>query len=102
MSADLQAQQIHDRATRGEPISAEERSQLDQWYARMDAEEGALLNRGQPQELAALRGRIDAAVAQVRVVTQRIQTLTTENETARREVAALQRQLAQKSTPQPA
>src|SRR5258708_39045778 len=102
MSADQQAQQIHDRATRGEPISAEERSQLDQWYARMDAEEGALLNRGPPHDLAAQRGQIDAAVAQVRVVTQRIQTLTAENETVRREVAALQRQLAEKSTPQPA
>src|SRR5437867_1552803 len=53
MSTDQQAQHIHDRATRGEPISAEERSQLDQWYARMDAEEGALLSRGQPHDLGA-------------------------------------------------
>lgn len=103
MSTDQLTREIHDRATRGESISDVERSQLDQWYARMDAEEEATFARGQtPCDLAALRTQIDSIVSEVGAVTQRIQALTIENETARREIAALQRRLAQKSTPQPA
>ena len=103
MTSNLQAQQIHDRFTRGEAISAEERAQLDQWYAELDADENAVLGRTPTQQdLSALRERVDATVAQLRSVTQRIQGLTAENEAVRRDVLALQRQLAQKSARQPA
>jgi hypothetical protein len=41
MNTDAAGQQLHDRATRGEALSTAERAQLDAWYARFDAEEGA-------------------------------------------------------------
>src|SRR5262245_1451704 len=103
MTTDQLGQQLHDKATRGEPLSAEEQAQLEQWYARHDQEESAALAGAlPPQNLTALRARVDAAVAQLLIVTQRIQSLTAENENIRREVAALQRQLTQKPATQPA
>jgi hypothetical protein len=89
---------IHDKITRGESISAEERLLLDQWYAQLDAEENAGLDQIRtPKDLPALRARVDATVAQVRNVTQRIQILAAETELVRRDVQVLQRQLAQKT-----
>jgi hypothetical protein len=103
MSADDLARQLHDRATRGEVLSADEQAQLDLWYARQDQEEAAALARAAPApSVAEMQAQLDVAVAQLLTVTQRIQTLTAENEAVRREVAALQRQLTQKPTTQPA
>src|SRR5438270_12131458 len=103
MSTDNPEQQLHDRASRGESLSADERMRLEAWYARLDQEEGALLNRaGPPATLTALQRQIETAVAQLATVTQRVQALTAENTTVRREIASLQLLLAQRSTPQPA
>ena len=103
MSGDDVALQLHDRATRGGALSAEEQALLDAWYARQDQEEAAALARSlPPANVAALQAHVDAAVAQLLTVTQRIQTLTAENEAVRQEIAALQRRLAQQSANQPA
>ena len=103
MSKDEFAQQLHDKATRGESLSAEEEALLQQWYARQDQEEGAMLTRTAPPEsVAALQTQVDAALAQLLTVSQRIQALTAENEAVRRDIAALQRLLSQRSTVQPA
>jgi len=103
MSGDNSAQGLHDKATRGESLSAEEQAVLDQWYARQDEAEGRLLGGTAAQEnVAALRAGVDAALAQLATATQQVQALTAENEVIRREVAALRRQLAQRSTKQPA
>jgi hypothetical protein len=103
MTADDLAQHLHDKATRGEPLSAEEQARLDQWYARQDREEDDMLAKtSTPQEIATVQAQVDAAVAQLVTTTQRIQALTAENEAARREVADLKRQLAQKRATQPA
>ncbi len=97
------ARQLHDRATRGESLSAEERALLDHWYARQDQEEGAALAATvPPASAAALQAQVDAALAQLVTATQRIQTLAAENEAVRKEVADLQRQLARKPAVQSA
>ena len=102
MTPDEQGQRLHDRITRGEVLSADERSLVDQWYARHDADEAAALARSSPpQDLSDLRQRVDATVAKVRTITQQIQTLTADTETVRRDVLALQRQLAQRTATQP-
>jgi cell division septum initiation protein DivIVA len=49
-----------------------------------------------------LRSQFDAAVGQLLTVAHRIQTLTSENDKLRREVAVLQEQLAQKAAAQSA
>jgi predicted nucleic acid-binding Zn-ribbon protein len=96
-------EQLHDRATRGQVLSAEERAQLQEWYARLDREEDANLDRVvRTASLAALHTQIDTALAQLATVTRRIQTLTVENAAIRQEIASLQAQLALKPTLQPA
>ena len=67
MSDDGSAQQLHDAATRGEPLSADERAALEQWYARQDEREEALLAgaAAAPDDAAALRAGVDAALAQL-------------------------------------
>jgi hypothetical protein len=103
MSRDVAAEQLHDRATRGEVLSAKERGQLQEWYARLDREEAEALNRAVPSaSLTALHAQIDTALSQLATVTQRIQTLTGENAAIRQEITSLQALLAQKPTPQPA
>lgn len=103
MSRDHLGQQLHDRATRGEALSAEEQAQLEEWYAQHDREEAAALGSAlSPQRNAQLQGQIDAAMAQLLTVTQRIQTLAAENEAVRQEVSALQQQLTQRTEKQPA
>jgi hypothetical protein len=103
MSGTRLPQELHDRATRGVPLSDEEQAQLDQWYARQDQDEDAALTRTPaPPSVTALQAQVDAAVAQLLTVTQRIQTLAAENEAVRREIAVLQRQLAQRPATQPA
>ncbi len=103
MSKDDLGRSLHDRATRGAVLSAEEQAQLDEWYAQLDQEEAALLSGNRPAPgLASLQAQVDAAVAQLVTTTQRIQTMTAENEAVRQEIAALQRRLTQKPTAQPA
>jgi hypothetical protein len=97
------ARQLHDRATRGEELTPAEKSHLEAWYARQDEEEARLLAKVSPSPTAAgLRNQVNAALAQVVTATQRIQTLADENEALRREIAALQRQLARQPSAQPA
>ncbi len=96
-------QHLHDRASRGEPLSAEENAQLQEWYARQDQEESALLAAAPPpRELAELPALIERTTAQVVTEAQRVQALTAENARLRREVAELQKQLLEKLKAAPA
>ena len=91
-------QQLHDKATRGNLLSAAEQAQLDAWYVAQDAAEGQLLAEIlPPQRLADLQADVQAAVTQLRAVTLRIQVLSAQNEAIRQEVTALQQQLAQQT-----
>jgi hypothetical protein len=102
MSRDDLGQQLHDKATRGAALAPEEQKQLEEWYARQDQEENAVFATTlASQSIGALQAQVDAAVAQLLAVTQRIQTQTAENEKVRQEIAVLQRQLAQKPATQP-
>jgi hypothetical protein len=65
-------QHLHDQATRGVALSAEQTAQLEEWYAHQDREESATLTRmAPPQTVAALRTQVDAAVVQLSAVGQR-------------------------------
>jgi hypothetical protein len=103
MSCDERAQQLHDKATRGGALSAEEQAHLDAWYAEHDAREGAVLGpAGTSPRLTMLHTQVETALAQLLTVTQRIQALTAHNEALRREIAGLQRQLPLAATREPA
>jgi len=98
-----EAKALHDRAARGESLSATERVALEAWYARQDAEEMALL-AGAPSasNLEALRAQVEEARNQLRDASERIQMQSAENERIRREIAELERKLTSHSRKQPA
>ncbi|OGG49716.1 MAG: hypothetical protein A3F84_16120 [Candidatus Handelsmanbacteria bacterium RIFCSPLOWO2_12_FULL_64_10] len=100
MDADELAKQLHDKATRGVGLSPDEQAKLDAWYARQDASESAMLAQtSPPQALVALQAQVDAAVAQLLTVTQRIRDLTLQNDALRRDIAALKQQLPRSPAP---
>jgi septal ring factor EnvC (AmiA/AmiB activator) len=103
MISDELARQLHDRATRGDELSADELAQLEHWYALQDSAESDVLGLTAAEKTSAtLRARIDATLAQLMAVTKHIQELTAENEVLRREITALRHQLVQAPTQQPA
>ncbi len=93
-------QQLHDRATRGETLSPQEQKQLDAWYAAMDRAEIADLGLGEETGDEPLVARIDATLAEIAKVTQRIRDLDTQTRTLRRENAALRLRLTRQASTQ--
>jgi hypothetical protein len=96
---DAHFQALHDRATRGERLSADEQAALETWYAQQDqAESQLLLAQAPPETLEHLRAQVATAAAQLETVSQRIREVLDQNEQTRHEIALLQRQLSQHST----
>jgi hypothetical protein len=96
-------QTLHDRATCGERLTSEEQAALNQWYERQDREESQLIGRLEsPASLANLRSQVDAAVAQLQIVSQHIQETVSMNDSIRQEISGLQRQLVQHTADQAA
>jgi hypothetical protein len=86
VSNDL-AKQLHSRATQGESLSDEEQAQLNEWYALQDKAENEILGITEHEKtLADTQAQVDAALAQLTVVTNRIQQISSENEALRREI----------------
>ncbi len=86
---------LHDRATRGETLTAAEQARLEAWYAAQDAAEATSLARPAASEtLTALRAQIGAAAAQLETTARRVHELTSQNAALREETAALHRRLA--------
>jgi hypothetical protein len=92
MVSDEVGKQLHDRATRGEPLSAEEQVLLEDWYAAQDEAEAAQLGLN-TNPINPLQAHIDSALAQLASSTERIQTINKENETLRGENADLRSRL---------
>lgn len=90
-----QAQELHDKASRGELLSAEERSQLDTWYVAQDAAETQDLGLAKDNDARIrLQTQIDNALSQLTNLTQHIQQVASENEALRREITNLRQQVA--------
>ena len=82
---------LHDRASLGEPLTDEERTQLASWYAAQDAAEA----REASPANADLVAQIQAALGQVDEVTRQIRETMAQNDSLRREIASLRLELAQ-------
>jgi flagellar motor protein MotB len=94
---------LHDRATRGESLTAEEQELLRRWYAHHDQEEMSQLHAAPvPNRLADLQARVQQVTAQVVMQARHIETLTAENAQLRQEIASLLHLLSDKPTGQPA
>ena len=95
MVSDDLTKQLHDRATRGELLSAEEQSSLNDWYTLQDRVESDALGLTKDEKaLTTLQAQVEAALTQLTIVTQRIQEIASENQALRRDIAHLRQQLA--------
>jgi hypothetical protein len=100
MQANPRAQQLHDKATRGVELTAQEQAELDAWYAAEDAAEQQLLGASAAApSLVAVQAQVAGAVAQLQVATQQVAELMRGNTALREEIATLQQRLAQRPAP---
>lgn len=96
MIPDSLGQTLHDRATRGQPLSPTEQTQLNAWYDHQDAIEAAALNLTPTYpDIDLLQQRINQAYEQLQSLSQQMQTLAAENAAIRQENRALRQQLTQ-------
>ena len=86
--------QLHDRETIGELLTAQEKAQLEAWYAQKDAAEKSMLEAAQLPlpNLVVLQNRVDIAIEQLTVGVQRLQQITQENKSLREEIAEIKQQ----------
>ena len=99
MVPDDLGKRLHNKATRGDPISGAEQAELESWYALQDEAEGDVLASSDiDEEAAALRTQVDEALAQLTATASRIGQTCRQNESLRHELAVLRRQLASHST----
>jgi histidinol dehydrogenase len=98
MVSDELGKQLHDRATRGEALSAQERASLETWYAAQDRVEMDALDLTTPETVAILQAQVDSVLEQLETAARRIQELAQENDRLRGEIATLHRRLAQQAS----
>jgi peptidoglycan hydrolase CwlO-like protein len=98
MVSDELGKQLHDRATRGETLSVQERVSLETWYAAQDRAEMDALDLTTPETVAILQAQVDSVLEQLETAAKRIQELAQENDRLRGEIATLHRRLAQQAT----
>ena len=76
MTEDERGKSLHDRASRGETLTNEERQFLDRWYAKMDLEELVCFNLPkEPETIGLLKTQINAVVARLDKTVNRIQQI---------------------------
>lgn len=82
---------LHDRATRGDQLTAMEHQLLDAWYSEHDQVERVILQQSlAATDTAALREQLDVAIHQLTLVTQSIHTAMRANNDLRHAIARLQ------------
>ncbi len=101
MISDNLGKTLHDRLTRGEPLSDEEQGQLESWYEYQDNLESDILGiTAEKKTITNLQSQIETTLTQLLTITKRIQEVTSENEILRQEINSLRHQLADSSTMQ--
>jgi hypothetical protein len=78
MVSDEIGMQLHDRETIGEPLTAQEKAQLEAWYAQKDVAEAAMLAADQVPlpNLVVLQDQVDTVISQLTVGVQQLQQIT--------------------------
>jgi hypothetical protein len=94
MVSDELGMQLHDRETIGEPLTAQEKAQLEAWYTQKDAAEKSMLEATQVllPNLVALQDQVDIAIEQLTTGVQQLQQITQENKSLREEIAEIKQQ----------
>ncbi|MDQ3132767.1 MAG: hypothetical protein M3Q99_18615 [Acidobacteriota bacterium] len=87
-------QRLHQFAVKGENLTFEEQTALQNWYTNLDREEDSILNDSQPiQNSADLREYLADATKQVAVISREIESLVTQNSNLRNENKLLKKTL---------
>jgi hypothetical protein len=103
MISEDSAKRLHDRDTRGEKLSADEREALEAWISTQDQAEANLLSpKSVGPSLADLRSQVASALEQTDEITSAIRRLFSENDLLRDENAVLRRRLEARAVSQPA
>ncbi|MFZ2901015.1 MAG: hypothetical protein WA004_20455 [Saprospiraceae bacterium] len=94
MTEDEKGKSLHDRASRGEILTEEERQFLKRWYAKMDLEELVSFNiPKEPETIGLLKTQINAVVARLDKTVNRIQQIVITNRKLRAENTWLKSQI---------
>ena len=95
MVSDELGMQLHDLETIGESLTAQEKAQLEAWYAQKDTTEKSMLEATQVPlpDLIALQDQVDIAIEQLTVGVQRLHQITQENKSLREEISEIKQQL---------
>ncbi len=85
------AAKLHLQSVLGEPLSAEEQTQLQAWYDAGDREEAEMLRANRRRRLIedGIEDRILETVKLIETLLKRIREVEAENESLRQEIAAL-------------
>ncbi len=87
-------QRLHQLAVKGETLTAEEQTALQNWYETLDREEDSILNDSQPiQNSADLREYLADATKQVAGISREIESLVEQNSNLRNENQSLKKTL---------
>jgi hypothetical protein len=89
MLSDVLGRQLHNRETMGEPLTAQEKAQLEDWYAQKDAAETAMFAAATQVTLPniiALQNQVDAVISQLATDVQQLQQITQENKLLREKI----------------
>jgi hypothetical protein len=96
MLSDELGMQLHDRETTGELLTAQEKAELEDWYAQKDSAEKSILEANQVPlpNLVVLQDQVDIAIEQLTAGVQQLHQMTQENKSLRKEIAEIKQQLA--------
>ncbi len=94
MESEEFGKRLHNRATRGASLTAEEQKKLVAWYEAQDQAEMEKLNLPAAAETdASLQSEIDSTLLRIAAVTRSIQEIFSENKALREEITVYRRKL---------
>ena len=82
---------LHDRATRGESLTADEQQKLQKWYKAQDRAEDELINHGAAVQNESWRDELNAALNEITQTSGENEKIAAQNEILRLENEKLRR-----------
>lgn len=94
MSGTEKMQELHQRAVKGEVLTAEEQTALQKWYEILDREEDSILNNSEPTpNTKELRRNLSEITDQAAEISLEVKILVSQNEKLRNENHTLKKAL---------
>lgn len=93
MSETETMQKLHQLSVKGEVLSVEQQTALQNWYDISDREEDLLLNKSKPQNSQTLQNNLANTNKQIASISREIELLVTQNATLRNENQVLRKTL---------